>query len=93
MKLPLDSWPIIFCGCVFSAVFCLFGVNQLIASYGAEEPYSFLMLFFSSSMIILVNGTIFVVLVVIGIRKYTYQRTATDEENPPLDDANDTECS
>ena len=86
LKLPIDTWPIICCGTIFAALFFLFGIDQLIASYSSTDPYSFLMLFFSSSMIILVNGTILFVLLVLGLRKFRNHKDPENRQNQPIDD-------
>lgn len=90
-KLPIDTWPVIICGTFLSALFFIFGVDQLIASYDSTDPYLFLMLFFSSSMIILVNGTIFLMLVVMGCRKLIHHNDRESEQNSSTADGNDIE--
>lgn len=91
LKLPLDTWPIILFGTVLSAFFFLLGVNQLIASYETNDPYLFLMLFFSSSMIILVNGTIFFVLGMMALRKLRHPKQPDNHTDPPKHNVHDTE--
>lgn len=56
-------------GIVLATIFTLFGIRQLVSSYCVNDPYVFLMLFFSASMIILVNSTILLILTVLGYRK------------------------
>jgi hypothetical protein len=92
IKLPIDTWPVICCGTVLSAAFFLLGVDQMIASYvTATDPYSFLMLFFSSSMIILINATIFSILVVLGIRKLGGRSAKEKTLDPSGTEGNDSE--
>ena len=89
-KLPIDTWPVICCGTVLSAVFFIFGVDQLIGAYRTTNPYLFLMLFFSSSMILLVNGTIFFILVVMGFRRLSQYNQPENKQESPTTDGNDT---
>jgi nitrogen fixation/metabolism regulation signal transduction histidine kinase len=49
-------WQIIL---VMAACFFLvFGIQMLIASYSLNDPFTFIMTFFSSSLIILISGTL-----------------------------------
>ena len=41
-----------------SCFFLLFGINLLIAAYGLENPYWFIMTFFASNLIILISATL-----------------------------------
>ena len=38
--------------------FLVFGVDLLIASYGLNDPFSFVMTFFASNLIILISATL-----------------------------------
>ena len=38
--------------------FLVFGIQMLIASYSLNDPFTFIMTFFSSSLIILISGTL-----------------------------------
>jgi hypothetical protein len=60
----IDRWPVISAGILLSGIFICFGVNELIAAYSATTPHGFLMLFFSSSFIILINTAIFLGLLI-----------------------------
>jgi ABC-type antimicrobial peptide transport system permease subunit len=40
---------------LFSLLFLLFGINALMAAYSVNNPYEFIMYFFSSSLIILIS--------------------------------------
>ncbi|MBW2000758.1 MAG: hypothetical protein JRJ03_02950 [Deltaproteobacteria bacterium] len=53
-------------GCVFLA----FGVHVLIASYGLNNPFWFVMTFFSSNLIILISGALVAGFVVRMVRKW-----------------------
>jgi hypothetical protein len=41
---------------ILSAFFLVFGVHILVASYRLKDPFSFLMTFFASNLIILISG-------------------------------------
>ncbi len=82
LKLPINNWPFLCIGTLLSIVFFLFGLRQLIASYFTDDPHSFLMLFFSSSMIILINGTIFSILLVLGFKKYRGHNDSKSKTGP-----------
>jgi len=43
-----------------SCFFLLFGINLLIAAYGLENPFWFIMTFFASNLIILISATLLV---------------------------------
>ena len=90
LKLPIDTWPVICGGTILAALFFLFGVKTLIASYESTDPSYFLMLFFSSSMIILVNGTIFFILVVMGFRRILHHGEGNNQQDFSSLDDNDT---
>jgi biotin transporter BioY len=52
--------------------FILFGINLLYMAYQISEPFSFIMTFFASNLIILISATlllIFVLNIVTNIRK------------------------
>ncbi|MFB0532866.1 MAG: hypothetical protein ACETVU_04270 [Desulfatiglandales bacterium] len=52
--------------------FILFGINLLYMAYQISEPFSFIMTFFASNLIILISATlllIFVLKIVTNIRK------------------------
>ena len=38
--------------------FLVFGIQMLIASYSLNDPFTFIMTFFSSSLVILISGTL-----------------------------------
>jgi uncharacterized membrane protein len=80
-KIP-TNWFFIAVGIVLSTVFLSFGVQHLVGSYYIEGPYLFLMLFFSSSMIILINGTILFVLIVLAIRKIRGSNEDIEPDSP-----------
>lgn len=45
---------------VLGAFFLYYGVELLIASYGLNDPYTFLMTFFASNFIILISATLII---------------------------------
>lgn len=65
-------------GIVLSGFFVFFGIHELIAAYSMTNPFAFLMFFFSSCLIILINTTIFLVLIV---KSYTmfHSQNRTEE--------------
>ena len=69
-RLFMDRWPVIGMGIVLSGIFVCFGVNELIAAYSMTTPHGFLMLFFSSSFIILINAAIFLGLLIRSFRLF-----------------------
>ena len=53
--------------CVF---FLLFGIHLMIAAYGLNNPFWFIMTFFSSSLIILISATLLLGFILRMIRRY-----------------------
>jgi len=53
--------------CVF---FLLFGIHLMIAAYGLNNPFWFIMTFFSSSLIILISATLLLGFIIRMIRRY-----------------------
>ncbi len=49
-------WQIILA--MAACFFLVFGIQMLIASYSLNDPFTFIMTFFSSSFIILISGTL-----------------------------------
>ena len=86
---PNFNWPLLIIGILLSSIFFLFGVRQLISSYYATDPHLFLMLFFSSSMIILVNGAIFIVLIILGYKKSHGPGRPEIKQAPPAVDCDE----
>ena len=61
-------------GCLF----LLFGVHVLIAAYHLKDPYSFVMSFFASNLIILISAVLLIGFVYRMIRVYRQGKTAGD---------------
>jgi len=61
--------------CVF---FLLFGVHLMIAAYGLNNPFWFIMTFFSSSLIILISATLLLGFILRMIRRYRSRRVEGD---------------
>jgi len=57
--------------------FLLFGIHVLIAAYQLKDPYSFIMTFFASNLIILISATLILGFVIRMIRAY---RSSGNEE-------------
>jgi hypothetical protein len=51
------------------AFFLLFGIQLLVASYGLNDPFSFVMTFFASNLIILISATVMAGLVIRMFRR------------------------
>jgi len=57
---------LILAGCFFLT----FGIHILIAAYNLKDPYSFIMAFFASNLIILISATLIVGFIIRIIRVY-----------------------
>ena len=44
--------------CLAGCFFLLFGIHLLIAAYGLQDPFSFVMTFFASNLIILISAAL-----------------------------------
>ena len=53
-----------------SLFFLVFGIMVLISAYHLNDPYQFIMSFFSSNFIILISATLLFVFVIQMVRKY-----------------------
>jgi hypothetical protein len=62
---------------IAGSFFLLFGINLLICAYRLEDPFYFIMTFFSSSLIILISLTIIIGL---GIRIYQAIRSGKKDQ-------------
>jgi len=52
-------WWVLHVGLSIAAVFfMLFGIHLLVAAYNLEDPFHFIMTFFSSNLIILISGAL-----------------------------------
>lgn len=63
---------LIIAGCFFLT----FGIHILIAAYNLKDPYSFIMAFFASNLIILISGTLILGFILRMIKVY---RTRKEE--------------
>ena len=68
-----NNWFVLGLGILLSAIFLLYGVRGLVLAYSMTSPFEFLMFFFSSSMIILINATILLILFVTAFLKLRSQ--------------------
>lgn len=58
---PSPWWWIRQCLLVLVAgFFCFFGISLLIAAYDLNDPFMFIMTFFASNLIILINATLLI---------------------------------
>ncbi len=60
-----------------SCFFLLFGIHILIASYQLKDPFSFVMTFFASNLIILISATLLVGFIIRMVNAY---RSSKDED-------------
>ena len=58
--------------------FLFFGITILIAAYQLDDPFSFIMTFFASNLIILISATLLVGFVIRMVRVY---RASINNEN------------
>ena len=76
------SWWIIQIGMiVLSLFFTIFGIDLLISAYLINNPYTFIMLFFSASFIILISLTLFTGFIIKIVRMYKYLKTNTENSD------------
>ena len=57
---------------LISIFFAIFGIDLLIGAYSINNPFTFIMLFFSASFIILISLTLLVGFIIKIIRTYKY---------------------
>lgn len=72
MGKPIQQWAIQIILSLIAIFFILFGVNLLYMAYQIIEPFSFIMTFFASNLIILISATLllgFVLKIVANIKK------------------------
>jgi hypothetical protein len=60
-----------------SCFFLLFGIHILIASYQLKDPFSFVMTFFASNLMILISATLLVGFIIRMVKSY---RSSKDME-------------
>ncbi len=61
--------------------FLLFGIYLLIAAYHLKNPYTFIMTFFASNLIILISAVLIFGFVLRMIRVFKWIRTPEEREN------------
>lgn len=69
----LRQIALVLAGCFF----LVFGIHVLVASYSLNDPYSFIMAFFASNLIILISATLILGFV---IRMIRVGRVTKDDE-------------
>ncbi|MBW1851004.1 MAG: hypothetical protein JRJ15_06160 [Deltaproteobacteria bacterium] len=52
--------------------FLIFGVHVLIAAYGLGDPFSFIMTFFASNLIILISATLVIGFIIRMVKAYKH---------------------
>jgi len=57
-----------------SLFFLLFGIHLLVAAYGLNNPFWFVMTFFSSSLIILISAALLLGFIIRMVARYKGQR-------------------
>lgn len=72
MENPIPWWAAQVILALIAIFFILFGVNLLYMAYQITDPFSFVMTFFASNLIILISGTLllaFILRIVTTIKK------------------------
>ncbi len=77
--------PIIWWSCqagliMFAGFFLVFGIQLCIEAYRLENPYFFILTFFSSNLIILISGVILIGLLLRIISVYRFMRPKTNKK-------------
>lgn len=65
---------------IISIFFVLFGIDLLISAYSINNPFTFIMLFFSASLIILISLTLLSGFIIKIIRMYRYLKKGGSPE-------------
>ena len=65
-----------------SCFFLFFGINILIAAYQLKDPFSFVMTFFASNLMILISATLLLGFILRMIRFYKASKNNEDDDNP-----------
>jgi len=76
MEKAIPWWVIQVALALVAIFFILFGIDLLIMAYRINDPFSFIMTFFASNLIILISCTlllIFIVNMVKNVRKTTHK--------------------
>ena len=63
------------------AFFLLFGVHLLVCAYQLDDPFSFVMTFFASNLIILISATIMVGLAIRLVGSFRKPKDAVNSED------------
>lgn len=85
MAFPSQSLRIIL-WTVFGAFFLFFGIQVLVAAYSLKDPFSFVLTFFASNLIILISGV-----VLLGVFFNIKGRFGKREHEPQGDQGGDKE--
>ena len=64
--------------CSGGLLFFVFGINVLIAAYQLKDPFSFIMTFFASNLIILISATLVAGFVIRMVKAYEDSRNNGD---------------
>ncbi len=70
---------------LLSIFFTIFGIDLLIGAYSINNPFTFIMLFFSSSFIILISLTLFTGFIIKMVRMYRFLKNAPNDQNKDHD--------
>ena len=65
-------------------VLLVFGIILLISAYQLKDPFWFIMTFFASNLIILINGALLVGLVLRMLASYRKSKVTAPTQSPPL---------
>ncbi|SPD75037.1 conserved hypothetical protein [uncultured Desulfobacterium sp.] len=63
---------------VVACFFCVFGIHALIAAYKLKDPFTFIMAFFSSNLIILISATVVAGLVIRMVKACKNSKNTTE---------------
>ena len=66
---------------LLSVFFTIFGIDLLVGAYSINNPFTFIMIFFSSSFIILISLTLFIVFIIKIVRMYRYLKATPENHN------------
>ncbi|MCK5100425.1 MAG: hypothetical protein KAR45_20115 [Desulfobacteraceae bacterium] len=66
---------------LLSVFFTIFGIDLLVGAYSINNPFTFIMIFFSSSFIILISLTLFIVFIIKIVRMYRYLKMTPENIN------------
>ena len=60
--------------------FLFFGINILIAAYQLKDPFSFIMTFFASNLMILISATLVLGFIIRMVRVYKQSKNCEENE-------------